>query len=208
MPITLDGNGGRSTRQTAAVTDDVPSRKAALRRELLAARAQRDDADRTRAAAAIASHGLAAWRDIGTVAAYVSFGHEPPTLPLLDDLRAAGVTILLPVIGDEQLDWATYTGTTDLAVGSRGIPEPTGRRLGPAAISDAGVVVVPALALDPRGNRLGRGAGYYDRALPAVTTDTVAVVFEEELLAEVPHEPHDVPVAAALTPHRITRFSS
>jgi 5-formyltetrahydrofolate cyclo-ligase len=190
------------------VTDDVPSRKAALRQHLLAARGRRDDDDRARHAAALAAHGLAAWRDVATVAAYVSFGDEPPTLQLLDDLRAAGVAVLLPVIDDTRLDWAAYTSTTDLAAGPRGMPEPTGRRLGPKALADADVVVVPAVAVDLRGHRLGRGAGYYDRALSGVDAHTIAVVYDEELLSEVPHEPHDVPVAAALTPRGITSFSS
>jgi len=187
---------------------DVPSAKAALREELLAARARRNDDDRAQAATTLAEHGLAAWRDVGTVAAYVSFGDEPPTRQLLDGLRAAGVTVLLPVIDGTRLDWAPYSGTADLAAGRLGIPEPTSRRLGPRALADAGVVVVPAVAVDLQGHRLGRGAGYYDRALTEVAADIVAVVYDEELLAVVPNEPHDVPVAAALAPRGITRFSS
>ena len=67
------------------------------------------------------------------------------------------------------------------------------------------VVIVPALAVDHAGYRLGRGAGYYDRALAGVRAPLCALVFSHELLPEVPHEPHDVPVQLAVTPGGVFR---
>ena len=83
-----------------------------------------------------------------------------------------------------------------------GVLEPTGPWLPPTAVADASVLFIPALAVDRRGARLGRGRGFYDRTLGLRNPDArlIAVVRDEELLDEVPHEPHDVPVTHALTP--------
>lgn len=126
---------------------------------------------------------------------------EPPTRPLLDGLSAAGVQVLLPVArpGGE-LDWGRYDGWDRLAAGAvGGLLEP-GTVAGPAALSAAEVIVVPALAADPHGGRLGRGAGYYDRALAGLTAPTLAVVFDDEVLTSVPVEAHDVAMSGVLTP--------
>ncbi|MFZ0875798.1 MAG: 5-formyltetrahydrofolate cyclo-ligase, partial [Pseudonocardiaceae bacterium] len=66
------------------------------------------------------------------------------------------------------------------------------------------LVLVPALAVDRTGVRLGRGGGHYDRTLPLATPGTplVAIVRDDEVLAALPAQPHDVPVTAALTPAR------
>ena len=88
-------------------------------------------------------------------------------LPVLDAARALGRRVLLPVtVGEAPLDWASFEGPGSLGPGPHGLLEPTGPRLGPSAVADAGLVVVPALAVDHRGVRLGRGGGHYDRTLP------------------------------------------
>ncbi|WP_158889243.1 5-formyltetrahydrofolate cyclo-ligase [Amycolatopsis anabasis] len=140
-----------------------------------------------------------------TVCGYVPFGTEPGALSLLDALREAGVRVLLPVVPPTPaaLDWAEYTGTSSLAAGRfRGVLEPAGPRLGPSAIGEAGLVLLPALAVDHAGVRLGRGAGYYDRSLGHATPAArlVAVVRDDELVERLPCEPHDVRMTAALTP--------
>lgn len=175
--------------------------KRLLRSRLFSARAQRPGEAREAAGERIAGHGLDLWRDIEAVAAYAAFGTEPPTRRLLDDLADAGVRVLLPVVAGTVLDWARYDGWAELVPGRRGVLEPGGRRLGPRAVDDVTVVVVPALAVDREGHRLGRGAGYYDRTLAAVDpARVVAVVYDEEVLDEIPVEPHDRRVGAALTP--------
>ncbi|MEU4680881.1 5-formyltetrahydrofolate cyclo-ligase [Micromonospora sp. NPDC023737] len=140
------------------------------------------------------------------VTAYVPVGSEPGGPELPEVLRAAlppDGELLLPVLlPDLDLDWAAYTGPDCLVAAGRGMREPTGPRLGADAIADAGLVVLPALAVDVRGLRLGRGGGSYDRALARLpeTTLTVVPLHDGELVSSLPAEPHDRPVRAVVTP--------
>ncbi|WIY05639.1 5-formyltetrahydrofolate cyclo-ligase [Amycolatopsis mongoliensis] len=143
----------------------------------------------------------------GTVCAYLPFGTEPGTTALVDALAAGGARVLLPVIlpVPGPLDWAEYTGEADLVPSRfRGIREPGGKRLGTDAVGAAELVLVPALAVDHRGVRLGRGAGHYDRSLvfAAAGATLLAVVRDEELVERLPGEPHDVRMSGVLTPAR------
>jgi 5-formyltetrahydrofolate cyclo-ligase len=174
--------------------------KQALRAAATVRRAARGATERAAAGEALAHHGLAAWGRLSALAAFVGIGTEPPTLPLLDALRAAGVRLLLPVIDGDDLDWAAYDGAGSLAPGPLGLSEPLGPRLGSAALRQAEVVLVPALAVDGQGRRLGRGRGYYDRTLALVTHPVVAVVYADDVVDVVPVEPHDRAVDAVLTP--------
>jgi 5-formyltetrahydrofolate cyclo-ligase len=89
-----------------------------------------------------------------------------------------------------------------MSPGPRGIPEPTGPRLGPGAIGQADLVLLPGLLADRAGNRLGRGGGSYDRALPLRRAGVPAFVllYPMEVVDALPAEPHDAPVNGALTP--------
>ena len=140
----------------------------------------------------------------GPVCAYLPIGSEPGSPELVAALHAAGHEVLLPVVppGRGPLDWAAYTGPRSLAAGPLGLREPTGPRLGPEAIGRARLVLVPGLAADHDGVRLGRGAGHYDRTLPLAAPDVpiVIVLNDEELVEGLPAEPHDRPVTAALLP--------
>ncbi len=174
-----------------------------LRRRLVAARRGVPAAVRAREAAALA--GVALPGLPGTVCAYWPVGHEPGSPELLDGLVRCGCRVLLPVVNPlGPLDWAEYTGAGTLATGPLGLLEPTGPTLGCAAIATAVLVLVPALAVDRSGVRLGRGGGHYDRTLPLATPGTplIAIVRDEEVLPWLPGQPHDVPVTAALTPRR------
>ncbi|MFE9886326.1 5-formyltetrahydrofolate cyclo-ligase [Streptomyces scopuliridis] len=188
--------------------------KAALRRELLAVRALLSSEDARETAAVLARRALDLPELAGarTVAAYVSVGREPGTRALLDALRARGVRVLLPVLlADNDLDWAEYEGADRLVPAGRGLLEPDGTRLGVDAVLEAEVVLLPGLAVDGRGMRLGRGGGSYDRVLgrlaqagaePALTV----LLYENEVVARVPEEPHDHPVRAVVTPGGVRRF--
>ena len=148
-------------------------------------------------------------RRAATVAAYVSLGSEPGTGPLLNALRDAGKRVILPVLlPDNDLDWAVFGGDEHLVSARFGLLEPEGPRLGVDAIATADVVLVPALALGSRGERLGRGGGSYDRALGRVPvgTFTCALLYPGEVGVDVPIEPHDRPVTAAATPDGVRRF--
>jgi 5-formyltetrahydrofolate cyclo-ligase len=185
--------------------------KLALRDQLVTARGRLPLADIAARAHAIADLLTAApeVRRAATVAAYVSVGREPGTGVLLDALAAAGKRVVLPLLQpDNDLDWAAYTGPEGLVSAGRGLLEPVGPLLGPDAIATADVVVVPGLAVDRAGLRLGRGGGSYDRALARVPvgTFTCVVLNDDEVLDSVPAAPHDRRVTTAVTERRLVRF--
>ncbi|MFD0144506.1 MULTISPECIES: 5-formyltetrahydrofolate cyclo-ligase [unclassified Streptomyces] len=195
------------------MTDDM-SDKAALRSQLLAARARLTSHDVEAAGEQLArgARELAELAEASTVAAYVSVGREPGTRALLDTLRAGGTRVLLPVLlPDNDLDWAAYEGAEHLAKAGRGLLEPTGPRLGPEAVCAADAVLLPGLAVDGRGMRLGRGGGSYDRVLARLARAgadpaLVVLLYANEVVARVPEEPHDHPVHAVVTPEGVRRF--
>ncbi|HEX5595038.1 MAG TPA: 5-formyltetrahydrofolate cyclo-ligase [Micromonosporaceae bacterium] len=143
-----------------------------------------------------------------SVTGYVPVGSEPGGADLPDAIVAALAgegELLLPVLRkDLDLDWASYAGPGTLVAAGRGMREPVGGRRGVAAVATADLVVVPALAVDHRGVRLGRGGGSYDRALARVGSGTliVALLHDGELVERLPAEPHDRPVDAVITASR------
>lgn len=137
----------------------------------------------------------------GTVAAYYSVGTEPPTHSLVYALWKRGTYVLLPrVCQDGSLDWASYEGPDSLAPAAHGLLEPTAA--GGRDITSADLIIVPALAADRRGNRLGRGRGFYDRALARVgpVIPVIALLYDGELLDELPAGPLDHPVRMVAQP--------
>ncbi|MCX4762764.1 5-formyltetrahydrofolate cyclo-ligase [Streptomyces sp. NBC_01275] len=190
-----------------------------LRREFLAVR-NRLTADDVRAAGdALAAHALELHElaHARVVAAYVSVGAEPGTLALLDALRARGVRVLLPaLLPDNDLDWGAYEGKGSLARvrhgGKMALLEPVGERLGPDAVTGADVVLLPGIAVDARGRRLGRGGGSYDRVLARLEQagahpSLVVLLYDAEVVERVPEEAHDRPVQAVVTPSGVRRFT-
>ena len=181
---------------------DGGSDKRALRAPLLRRRAGRSAAERAGASAAVAGVLAAELSAAATVAAFVPGELEPGHGTLPAALTRGGARVLLPVVPavGRELEWAEHTG--ELAAGRFGLLEPVGPRLGRAAIGTAEAIVVPALAVARTGARLGRGGGFYDRALRYARPDAVvvAVVFDDELLDRLPTEPHDVQVTAVVTP--------
>ena len=145
----------------------------------------------------------------GTVCAYMPIGTEPGSVELLEALRTLAERVLLPVVSHSAdgvplpLLWGEYR-PGELVAARFGLQEPAGPALPAETLSEASVVVVPALAVDRRGGRLGRGAGFYDRSLPLRNpmAHLVAVVRDEELVAELPVEAHDVRMTHAVTPGR------
>ena len=191
--------------------EHIEAGKLALRDQLITARGRLPVAvlaDRARAVSdlLLASDEV---RRAATVAAYVSVGREPGTGVLLDALTAAGKRVILPLLQpDNDLDWAAYGGPGSLVTARRGLLEPVGAPLGADAIAGADAVIVPGLAVDRTGLRLGRGGGSYDRALGRVPvgTFTCVVLNDDELLDAVPAHAHDRRVTAAVTEERLVRF--
>ncbi|HET7684186.1 MAG TPA: 5-formyltetrahydrofolate cyclo-ligase [Marmoricola sp.] len=189
----------------------IEAAKLALRDQLVTARGRlplSEIGDRARAVAALLLD-VPEVRRAATVASYVSVGREPGTGPLLDALTGQGKRVILPLLQpDNDLDWAPYQGPGSLLPASRGLLEPAAPPLGPEAIATADVVIMPGLAVDRTGLRLGRGGGSYDRALGRVPVGTFTCVLlnAAEVLDEVPAAPHDRRVTAAATELGLTRF--
>lgn len=144
-----------------------------------------------------------------TICAYVPVGSEPGDLAFVDGLRRLGAKVLLPVTRLDEagipapLQWGEYR-PGELVAARYGLREPAPPWLSAAAVAEADTVLVPALAVDRAGVRLGRGAGYYDRSLHSADPSArlVAVVRDDELVDRLPADPHDVPMTHALTPGR------
>ncbi|MCB1292225.1 5-formyltetrahydrofolate cyclo-ligase [Mycolicibacterium sp.] len=186
--------------------------KANLRNELLAARRAVPEALHRAESEKLCAHlatavSLSSGHTAGTVCAYYPVSSEPGSPEMLDVLARLGPAVLLPVArkgSDDShlpLQWGRYAPGR-LSPGLFGLREPTEPWLPASAIATADIVLVPALAVDRRGVRLGRGGGFYDRSLPLCPPGTrlIAVVRDCEILGELPRDPHDVAMTHALTP--------
>jgi 5-formyltetrahydrofolate cyclo-ligase len=141
------------------------------------------------------------------VAAYAPLSSEPGFPHLVDAVVRICGTVLLPIARASAdgiplpLQWSRYRSGA-LVAAPYGLFEPPPPWLPPSALGSVSIVLVPALAVDRHGIRLGRGAGFYDRSLafrdPAARL--IAVVRDEELVDELPVEPHDIAMTHALTP--------
>lgn len=175
----------------------IAETKLSLRRQQLAARRALPAPERAAQAESAVDSLLALFADaeLGRVAAYASFDTEPSTERLLQQLRVRNVDVLLPVVlGSKDLSWVDYLGI------DHGID----------AIAGCDLVVVPGLAADREGHRLGRGGGSYDRALERVpqSVPKVMLLYSGELLECVPSEPHDVAVTHLALPTGVLTTSA
>lgn len=194
---------------------ETRAQKAELRTRLLEARHRLTAGERQAASAALSKRvrDLPELADAGTLTAYVSMGAEPGTRELIEALRKSGTRVLLPVLqSDNDLDWAEYGGPAALARTPRGLWEPTGERLGPHAVTQAQAVLLPGLAVDPHGVRLGRGGGSYDRVLSRLRVAgahpvLVLLLYTHEVVDAVPREPHDHLVDVAVSPQWVRHFT-
>jgi 5-formyltetrahydrofolate cyclo-ligase len=180
----------------------IAEEKVVVRRKLRQARVDRSPNE---AEAARLSEHLGQFcldNRLRTVAAYFPIPGEPDIREFLDWALKSGISVLLPVVVSERLEWVNFDGTTKY--GALGFEEGTGK---PAQLSSADAAFVPALAVDFSGNRIGKGKGFYDRALAATKVKTIAVVFDDEILMQLPSEQHDKKVNAAISPSKLIWFS-
>lgn len=140
-----------------------------------------------------------------TVVAYVAMRKEIDPGALCAALRAQGKTVALPRIDGEALALHEFTSDEALVENELGVREPPldAPRVVPEAVD---VIVVPALAIDPRGYRVGYGGGFYDRLLPTLPNAfKVGLVYDFQLIAEAPNDTHDVPVDCLVSDARVMR---
>ncbi|MFB6077320.1 MAG: 5-formyltetrahydrofolate cyclo-ligase [Candidatus Nanohaloarchaea archaeon] len=134
-----------------------------------------------------------------TVFVYVSTGNEVRTGPLIDDLLDGSGTVAVPVMVDGEMHASVLHGRDELEPGRFGLPQPADdsiRRLPP---DDIDVAVVPGVAFDTEGNRIGRGSGHYDRYLPSVDGPAIGLAYRFQVVDRIDPDPWDVPVDTVVT---------
>jgi 5-formyltetrahydrofolate cyclo-ligase len=193
------------------MSTEVTNQKRALRAELRERRQNLTGPEQDAATAGITRNLIDLTTDLSarSVSCYLSARNEPNTRPYLNWARENGVRVLLPITREDGLlDWTTGDGTTETE-SILGLPEAVGELLGPIAINDVDLIIVPAAAVDATGLRMGWGRGYFDKTLGSMEKcpPVYAVLFDGELVEEVPRELHDQAVDGAVTPTRIVQFS-
>jgi 5-formyltetrahydrofolate cyclo-ligase len=138
-----------------------------------------------------------------SVSCFLSIPTEPGTREFVAGAVERGIRVLLPITRtDGLLDWSVATRDGDIAEGMFGLPEPVGDVLGPIAVNDVDLLIIPAAAVDRGGMRLGWGRGFFDKTIGSMEKcpPVYAVVFDSEVLDEVPRDIHDQPVTGIVTP--------
>ncbi|MEZ3159447.1 5-formyltetrahydrofolate cyclo-ligase [Microbacterium sp. BWT-B31] len=145
-----------------------------------------------------------------SVSCFLSTTTEPGTREFVDAAVERGIRVLLPITrADGLLDWSVATAGIDIAEGMFGLPEPVGELLGPIAVNSVDLLIVPAAAVDRTGMRLGWGRGFFDKTLGSMERcpPVYAVVYDSEVLDEVPSDLHDQRVTGVVTPTRTVTFA-
>ncbi len=187
---------------------EVEARKDSLTPELTPEKAERLGAQAAAILVATPEFGAAA-----SLALYGALPDELPTLPIFEAARSAGMKCVLPrILAAGELEFAVTLAWGDLLPGRYGVPEPiAGSTV--VALAHVELVVVPGLAFDRDGGRLGRGGGYYDRALRKLAAADPArppvfgLAHEWQLMDDVPRDEFDQPVDAIVTDCRIVRVA-
>ncbi len=191
--------------------DEIAREKRALRAELRERRSRTSDAQRASDELGVAAQldALVQQHNARSVSCFLSNSTEPSTRSFLHGAVARGIRVLLPVSrNDGLLDWAVATEDGAEAEGLFGMPEPTGELLGPIAVNDVDLMIVPAAAVDRSGMRLGWGRGYFDKTIGSMERcpPVYAVIFDDEFVETLPSDLHDQPVSGIVTPTRILTF--
>lgn len=192
------------------MSGDESHQKRALRAELRERRRIMTARERELATTELSAHliELAHGLGVNSIAAYLPATEEPNIRPFLNWAHEQNIRILFPISRDDGLlDWTAGDGETEIE-GLFGMPEPVGELLGPIAINDVDLIVVPAASVDRTGMRMGWGRGYFDRTLGSMEKcpPVYAVIFDREFVDSLPSEVHDKRVDGVVTPSGITRF--
>lgn len=177
--------------------NEIALAKAQLRSKILASRAGREPATGALTANLLE---LVSRLRAQSVATYISFGTEPSTTAFITELLTNGIEVLVPRVNpDGTLSWYKFDGVSTVT-SSLGMLEPDATKLVQASVDEAELLIIPSLAVDRSGNRLGRGKGFFDRELEQLGIDQVyAVCFEDEFLENIPSEVHDQRVSGVVT---------
>ncbi len=133
---------------------------------------------------------------------FASFRSEVETEPMILRALRAGKRVVLPkVTGKELALYEIGDFGADMERGAWGIPEP--KTFAPAKLDEIDLIIMPGAAFDEQGNRLGYGAGFYDKLLSAFKRTAVALAFEAQIVSNVPVAPHDIPVGKIVTEKRV-----
>ena len=144
------------------------------------------------------------WREAKTILFYAPLPEEPDIWKLLKDSIAAGKSVLLPRFSREQNRYEVCQikdAVKEVISGKFGIREPASA-CAKNLLKQLDLMLVPGLAFDMDGHRLGRGKGYYDRLLADLHGPTCGVAFDQQIVSHVPVEPHDMRLSFILTPTR------
>lgn len=142
---------------------------------------------------------LASWQEAGTLLLYYPLPDEVDVRLLIKDAFESGKKVLLPVVKGDELELHLYEGEASLKEGAFGIMEPTGLLFVPIHYDEIELAIIPGMAFDSAGHRLGRGKGYYDRLLPNLRdAKLIGVCFPFQFLEEVPAEAHDISVCKVI----------
>ena len=137
----------------------------------------------------------AEWQKAGTLLLFYPLADEVDVRPLIQEAFQSGKQVLLPVCKGEELELHLYEGEESLRMGVYGIMEPTGPAFPEGNYDEIQLAIIPGMAFDRAGHRLGRGKGYYDRLLPKLkNARKVGICWAFQLLDEVPNDPHDISV--------------
>ncbi len=152
---------------------------------------------------------LADFKKAKSILFYASFRSEVDTIRCLQDVIRSGKKLALPVVDHRHKELKIFEvkDISELISGYMGIPEPEITKNREIGLKDIGIVVVPGAGFDINGNRLGYGAGYYDKLLSKSKKHitTIALAFEEQIVKEIPAEPHDIKVDMIVTDKRLIR---
>ena len=177
--------------------------KDAIRKQVLDARfALQPDERRTKSAEIEARlFALPEYRSASLVLFYASFQSEVETHRMIRRALSEGKRVALPRVMGKELELIEIACfDSEVVPGAWGIPEP--ERGKPARLNDIELIVMPGAAFDEQGNRIGYGAGFYDKLLPYYTGRTVALAFELQIVPSAPSDKHDIPVHKVITEER------
>jgi 5-formyltetrahydrofolate cyclo-ligase len=191
-------------------TTSIRHRKRCIRRSIRATRRALSEGERLASSRRVWERvvGLSSYQHARVVLGYMAIDHEVLTDGLMQQAMASGKQLVLPMVLGDRQDMALYVIEDlrrDLAPGYRGILEPQPRRARLVALEALELALVPGVAFDLRGGRLGFGAGFYDRLLSRLPRDvpTVGLAFDFQVIPRLPFEPHDMLLEAIVTEHRV-----